>query len=452
MTDAQEINFPVTTQAADWIVNQSADDIPKSAYDFAKHALLDIIGCSIAGRDDEAMAIIRAEFADGSSGGDCTLIGADGKASLHTAALINGTAAHALDYDDVHRRLHGHPTACVAPATLAMGELLGTNGRDVLTAFIIGTEVACALGEMSDDGHYEKGFHATGTMGTFGAAAAAARLMGLDVAATTNALGIAASQASGLKANFGTMTKPLHAGKAAMNGLIAARLAARGFTASDVAIEGANGFAAAQVPGFEGTAIRDDVNEVFAVETMLYKFHAACFLTHSTLNAVQQLRDTHNVGLEDVESASLKIADTHASVCCIPEPDTGLGVKFSIQHLTAMGLAGVDTSALGAYSDKNANDPRFVAARKNVHLDYTKGFTRTSSIVTLKLKNGTTLEGEHDVGVPASDERAQWMKLSAKFGSLVSPVLGDERSAALNEAIAGLETMNDVSVLLKAAG
>lgn len=452
MTDTQEIKFPVTTKAADWVANLNADDIPDRAYDFAKHAILDCIGCIIAGRDDPAMKIMYAEFADDDSGGPCTLIGVGTRTSLHNAALINGTGAHALDYDDVHFRLHGHPTACIAPAVLALGEYLGASGRDVLTAFIVGTEVACALGDMSDDGHYEAGFHATGTMGTFGAAAACARLMGLDAETTTHALGIAASQAAGLKANFGTMTKPLHAGKAAMNGLIAARLAARGFTANDVAIEGANGFAATQVPGFDGMAIRPDAGAIYAVEEILYKHHAACFLTHSTLNAIQVLRDTYNIGLDDVESASLKVRSTHSSVCCIPEPDTGLGVKFSIQHLAAMGLAGVDTSALEAYSDENANDPRFVAARKNMHLDYTEGMRRPAAVVSLTMKDGRQLVEEHDVGVPDADERRQWHNLSAKFSALVSPVLGDNKSASLVDSIAGLDGAKDVRELITAAG
>ncbi|MFQ5625650.1 MAG: MmgE/PrpD family protein [Methyloligellaceae bacterium] len=443
--------FPVTAEAARWIANLQGKDIPQAAYDRAKHALLDWLGCAIAGQGEPLTGILREEFAGGNDNA-CTLIASGRRASLHHAALINGAASHALDYDDVNRRLHGHPTVCIAPATLALGETLSSNGRDVLTAFIAGTEVACALGEMSGDGHYEAGFHATGTIGTFGAAAAAAKLMGLDAQTSANALAIAASQAAGLKANFGTMTKPLHAGKAAMNGLLAARLAARGYSASETAIEGPHGFAQAQAPGFAPMPVRADDNAPYAVEQMLYKFHASCFLTHSTLNAIRSLRESSGFGLDEIESAVLKIRSTHASVCCIPEPATGLEIKFSIQHLAAMGLGGADTAALETFSDENANDPRNVDARKRIRLDLTDDMDRSAALVTIRLKDGRTLTGEDNVGVPAQDPQEQWRKLSAKFTSLAALVLGAERSEELRERIGALENENDISTLMTAAG
>ena len=161
--------------------------------------------------------------------------------------------------------MHGHPTVPVAAAVLALGEALGSNGRDVLTAFIAGYEVECRLGDMCGDEHYEHGFHATGTMGAFGAAAGAANLLKLDDERTAMALGIAASEAAGLKVNFGTMTKPLHAGKAAQNGLVAARIAARGFTARADAIEAPQGFARTQAPGFKAAPVRPDPKAPLAV-------------------------------------------------------------------------------------------------------------------------------------------------------------------------------------------
>jgi len=442
--------FPVTTEAAGWIANLQAQDIPQATYERAKHALLDWFGCAIAGQREPLVDILRDEL--GVGGGNCTLIASARKARLLDAALINGAASHALDYDDVNRRLHGHPTVCIAPATLALAENLGSKGRDVLTAFIAGTEVACALGEMSEEGHYEAGFHATGTIGTFGAAAAAAKLMRLDAAACTNALAIAASQAAGLKANFGTMTKPLHAGKAAMNGLLAARLAARGFSASARAIEGAQGFAQALAPGFNPGPVRADDSAPYAVEQMLYKFHAACFLTHSTLNAIRALRQEHGVGLDDVDAATLKIRATHASVCGIPEPATGLEIKFSIQHLAVMGLDGADTGALATYSDENANDPRYVAARQRIRLDLSEDMDRSAARVTLTLKDGRTLRAEDNVGVPAVDTQKQWRALSAKFTAIAAPVIGAGRCDEALKRIAALENESDMTALMQAAG
>ncbi|MEM8744502.1 MAG: MmgE/PrpD family protein [Pseudomonadota bacterium] len=448
---SQRTPFPVTTDTAEWTATFKAADIPASAYERAKHALLDVIGCAVAGQKEPLTGILCDELLD-DAGGPCTVVASGRRARLLDAALINGAMMHALDYDDVNRRLHGHPTTCVAPAVLALAEFLGSNGQDTLTAFIIGTEVACALGEMCDEGHYEAGFHATGTMGTFGAAAACARLMGLDPATTANALGLAASQASGLKANFGTMTKPFHAGKAAMNGLLAARLAARGFTASDRAMAGANGFAQAEAPGFNDGPLRADTDAPFAVEQMLFKYHAACYLTHSTLNAIRDLRDTHGVTLDDVEKASLRIRPTHLSVCCIPEPDTGLEVKFSIAHLAAMGLDGADTAALDIYSDANATDPRYVEARRRMKLDADTEIDRLKAEVTLHLKDGRTLTAGDDVGVPSADSEEQWRRLSEKFVSLANPVIGADRAAAAVEQIASLERDADLGALMKAVG
>ncbi len=443
--------FPVTAEAARWVAGLNAKDIPDAAFERAKHVLLDWLGCSIAGAREPLVGILLEELG-GETQGPCTIIASGQRARLHDAALINGAMAHALDYDDVNRQLHGHPTACIAPAVMALGEILSANGRDLLTAFIAGTEVACSLGAMCEEGHYEAGFHATGTLGTFGAAAAAAKLMKLDADTTALALGIAASQAAGLKANFGTMTKPLHAGKAAMNGALAARLAARGFTASSEAIEGAHGFAQAQVPGFEPREIRPKAQAPYAVEQMLYKYHASCFLTHSTLNAIRALRADHGFELDDVEAATLKVRSTHASVCCIPEPSSGLEIKFSIAHLAAMGLDGADTSALETFSDANATDPRYIQARARIKLDLRDDMDRSEAVVLVKLKDGRVLTGEDNVGVPATDTSDQWERLSAKFTSLAAPVAGPQRTAELLQRIGALESEADISTLMKAAG
>lgn len=441
--------FPVTADAAKWVSGLGSNDISRDAYIRARHVLLDWLGCTIAGRREPLSGILLDEFAE--SSGQSTLIATGRKASLLDAALINGAMAHALDYDDVNRQLHGHPTACVAPATMILAEALGSSGHDTLVAFIAGTEVACSLGGMCEEGHYEAGFHATGTMGTFGAAAAAAKLMGLDAEQTANALGLAASQAAGLKVNFGTMTKPFHAGKAAMNGLLAARLAARGFTASDQAIEGAHGFAQAEAPGFEDGPIRPEPDGRWAVENMLYKYHASCFLTHSTLNAIRDLRGQHGIGLDDVDSANLKVRSTHASVCCIPEPATGLEIKFSIQHLAAMGFDGADTGALETYSDENANDARYVEARKRMRLELNDSMDRSAAVITAQLKDGRTVVAEDNVGIPAQVHDEEWNRLSTKFTSITVPVIGKERSERAAGLVDKLKDQDSVRALMDAA-
>jgi 2-methylcitrate dehydratase PrpD len=306
---------------------------------------------------------------------------------------------------------------------------------------------------MCGDQHYDKGFHATGTFGTFGAAAAAAKLLKLDAQQTAIALGIAASQAAGLKCNFGTMTKPFHVGKSAQNGLMAARLAARGFTARPDAIECAQGFAATQVPGFTAAPVRPDPGERFAVEQNLFKYHAACYLTHSTIEAIADLRRRHGIGLDDVAAMTIYVSAGHLSVCNIAAPKTGLEIKFSIRHLAAMALDGADTAALETYSDANTVSPRYVEGRERIRIE-TRAFEREArhgAAISLHLKDGRALVAEANVGVPASDLEAQQRKLEAKFRALAEPVIGRDRTEKLVGLVARFEGLETLRGLMEAA-
>lgn len=445
----------VTRNLAGWTAAFDARSVTPSAETWARHALLDWFGVTIAGAREPLADIVAQEFASG-AGGTASLIARQARATPHDAALVNGAVSHALDYDDVNALMGGHPSVPVAAAVLALAESLGSSGRDTLAAFIAGYEVECRLGQMSGAGrqheHYDRGWHATGTYGTFGAAAGAAHLMRLDAERTARALGIAASQASGLKINFGTMTKPLHAGKAAQNGLIAARLAARDFTARDDAIEAPQGFAATQVPGFKAAAMRPDAKAPFAVEQTLFKYHAACYLTHSSIEAIRELRRRHNIGAEDVKQMTLAVDPGHLKVCCIPEPKTGLEIKFALSHLAGMALAGADTAALGTYSDENAVDPKFIAIRERIKLD-TKPVAegeRHGAGVIIELVDGRRLEARHNVGVPAKDIAAQEQKLVAKFHALAEPVIGRQRTKVALGHILRFEELPNLKALMEA--
>ncbi|MFM9845925.1 MAG: MmgE/PrpD family protein [Hyphomicrobiaceae bacterium] len=449
-TRAQTPDLHPTRDLALWSSGVTHADISDTARTWARHAILDWFGVTIAGAREPLAAILAEEFAGGGNA-RATLVALKNTAAAHDAALVNGAVSHALDFDDVNRHMHGHPTVPVASAVLALGEVLGSSGRDIVLAFIAGYEVECRLGDMCGDAHYDKGFHATGTFGTFGAAAGAARLMGLDAEQTAAALGIAASQASGLKLNFGTMTKPLHAGKAAANGLIAARLAARGFTARHDAIEAPQGFAATQAPGFNAQPVRPDRNAPFAVEENLFKYHAACYLTHSSIEAIRDLRRQHNIGLDDLEAMTLHVDPGHLKVCNIPEPASGLEVKFSIRHLTGMALDGIDTAALETYSDASARDARYASARERIRIAprIAPPEERHGAAVAIKLKDGSTVQAEANVGIPATDLIVQEEKLVAKFRALAEPVIGRDRAQSAEAMLLRLDTLPDVKELMR---
>ena len=231
-----------TARLAEFIVKSRWEELPAAAIERAKRAILDSVGVMLAGSVEPPAHIVQ-RLAEAEGGAPlCTVAGTRLRTGGVWAALANGTAGHALDFDDTNFAMLGHPSVPVLAAALAAGELALADGRALIHAFLVGFEVETTLAEVMNPGHYARGWHATSTLGILGAVAASAKLLGLDPAETRHALAIAASQASGLKENFGTMTKPFHAGHAARGGVLAALLAREGFTGSEVALEGAQGY------------------------------------------------------------------------------------------------------------------------------------------------------------------------------------------------------------------
>jgi 2-methylcitrate dehydratase PrpD len=250
----------LTAYVADFIVAAKTDDIPKDVMHLGKRSVLDGIGLAFAGAASETGHIARRYLSSLSCAAaeGSTVIGSEMRVAARFAAFANGLAIHADDYDDTQLavakdRVYGlltHPTAPALPPALALAERRGASGRDFLTAYQIGVEVECKVAEAILPRHYQHGFHSTATCGAIGAAAAASRMLGLDRESTRRALSIGASQAGGLRENFGTMTKPFHAGRAAESGVVAAELAALGFTASPIALEADRGFFRAAGGGY----------------------------------------------------------------------------------------------------------------------------------------------------------------------------------------------------------
>jgi 2-methylcitrate dehydratase PrpD len=317
----------------------------------AKQCILDWFGVTLAGQDEPVARLLRDEIATNVRG-QSSIVGSTFKCAVADAALINGATSHALDYDDVHP-LIGHPTAAILPAALAVGEAEGRTGMEILRAFIAGYDAAAYVGSLVMPSHYDRGFHATATLGSFGAAAAAGVLMNLDDAQMAIALGLAGTQAAGLKSMFGSMAKPFHAGKAAANGVLAARLAARGFTAHPGVLEVAQGFIATQSDGLARGDAQLPRPGSMIVET-LFKYHAACYLTHSTIEAISALRRQSSLSGSDVAAIDVHVPSGHLAVCNISAPRTGLETKFSLRHTAALAACGEETAAIQTYSDQNA--------------------------------------------------------------------------------------------------
>jgi 2-methylcitrate dehydratase PrpD len=381
-----------------------------------------------------------------------TVIGRAAKLPALSAAMVNGTFSHALDFDDVNLAMPGHPTVAALPAVLALGETKKSSGADVMTAFVAGYELMCRVGLSLQPGHYNvSGFHATATVGCLGAAAASARLMGLDAATTTRAVGIAATQAAGLKSQFGTDCKPFHAGKAAYNGMLAAKLAARGFTGRDDAIECKQGFANAHGPDFNpSVALGPAPGGGLHIRNNLFKYHAACYLTHATIEGCRRIREENGLEPAMVKSIVLQLDESCDRVCNIPQPTTGLESKFSLRQTAAMALSGVDTAGLDSYSEEGARDPGMRALRDKVSFDFQNGWPQAKTVVTVETVDGHRYAVEHDAGIPAASVAEQGRRLEEKFMALVEPLYGKARAKKITKLVGRLEEIEDIGDLMRA--
>jgi 2-methylcitrate dehydratase PrpD len=442
----------LTAQLAERSAALEYGALPQDVRAVARQAILDWFAVTLAGSREPLAAIIAAEAASEGEGGAATLVGRRAKAPPLLAALVNGATSHALDYDDVHLSYIGHPTVAVLPAILALGEAAGASGRDILTAYVAGYETLCRVGVAIAPGHYAMGFHATATSGSFGAAAACARLLRLDPARTAIALGIAATEAAGLKSMFGTMCKPLHAGKAAENGLLAARLAARGFTSRSDAIECAQGFAATHGPDFDPAAALKKPDGGWYTRGNLFKYHAACYLTHAAIECARAIARQSGFDAGSVRDIALTIDRGADKVCNIAKPATGLEAKFSLRFTVALALAGIDTARLATYSDERTAEPQLVSLRDKVHIEFVDGWESSRAALDVTLESGRKFQAAHDSGIPAADVAAQGRRIEEKFLSLAAPVLGDAAAGRLKDAVLVFDEIRSVKELMALAG
>jgi len=428
-------------------------DLPDDVRALARQCVLDYIACTLAGAKEELAEILLAEMAEQDGAPIATVIGHTERLPMLSAALVNGAASHALDFDDVNLSMTGHPSVVLLSALLALAEERDSSGQDVMTAFVAGYELQCRLGLLLAPGHYNAlGFHATGTLGSFGAAAACAHLLRLDAEQFATALGIAGTQAAGLKSMFGTMCKPLHAGKAAYHGLLAARLAQRGFTSRVDVLECAQGFARTHSPDFNPAKALATPPGGFHIRNNLFKYHAACYMTHAPIEAARKLREQHGLTPDRIARIHLSLDETCDRICNIPAPRTGLEAKFSLRLTTAMALAGVDTGGLGSYSETTAADPTLIALRDKVEFDFQPGRSSTIADMELVLTDGSRVTARYDSGVPAEDIAEQGRRLEEKFTSLAEPILGGAKTSDLIGEVSRLHTQPNLRGLMRLCG
>jgi aconitate decarboxylase len=321
----------LTRELAERIAGIDYETLPREAVQTVKRGIIDCVGVLFAGRDEPVVRILLQDLAPGN---EATVLFGERKARSADAALLNATAGHALDYDDV--AIDGHPSVVLTPAILAEGERLGVSGKELIAAYVAGYETWAELVSRDADKYHGKGWHPTAVFGTVGAAAAASRLGGLDVQKTTNALAIAASMAGGVGANFGTMTKPFHAGRAAQSGIQAARLAAAGMTASPDALEHRIGFLAAFSPQGRIDVERSVQQDAWHIlrHGLNIKRYPVCYALHRSIDAVVAMK----AAAADVQSVEMHIGKLQAGMLRHSSPQNALDAKFSAQFAMAAAL------------------------------------------------------------------------------------------------------------------
>ena len=442
-----------TTWLAEFVTKHRMDDSPEPAVEAARRAILDCLGVMLAGSLEPAARLLQRVAQSEGGMPLATVVGTGRRTGAVWAALCNGTAAHALDFDDTNFALMGHPSAPVLAAALAAGELALADGRAVVHAFLLGFEVETTLAEVVNPAHYEHGWHATCTLGTLGAAAAAARLLGLDPAQTRHALALAASQSSGLKENFGTMTKPFHAGHAARSGVLSALLAREGFTASEHAIEGPQGFWNVLGAGKRALEPLGTLGAPWKILTtgVAVKPYPSCACTHSIIDSTLEMKRTHHLRPEDIEEVTVGVAAGVPRILIHARPRTGLEGKFSAQFSAAAALTD-GRVGIATFQDDRVQDPAIRRLMERVHVRVDPAIPTDLerhmwTRVTVRCTDGRTATVDPRP-VPGHPENPLSIEtLREKFAECAGLVLPADRVDTVREMVEALDRCPDLRSL-----
>ncbi len=436
-----------TNDIAEFAVKTRFEDLPGDVVHAAKRDIINVLGVSLYAARDPSVQYLLSMFNEEGSRPRATIWGANARSGLGNAALANGYMAHLEDYDDTHFPTVAHPTAPTLPAALAIAEDRGASGRDLITAVALGIETVCRTSLSVHPWHYDLGWHITGTMGVFGSAIAAAKVLGLDVDGTAGALGTAGTQAAGVREAFGTMTKPMHAGRAAQAGVVSALLAQKGFTSAKTILEGRRGVMEVMSTEHDLSRLTDGLGERWEIFNNGLKPYSCGVVSHPAIDAAIALRG--QAGFDPAAVSRIE-ADVHPLVPELMgrmEPNVGLAGKFSCAHCISVGL--VDGAAYPAqFADAKVVDPLLTDLRRKVQFNVVEGMGEDQVELRVTLQNGTVLTErvEHASGSPEnplSDER-----LAEKFMTVARTTLGDADATELLKQLWKLEEVSNVSGLV----
>ena len=420
---------PVTQILAQFVATHPSKGWSDTVDHEAHRTFMNWLGCAVGAAHHEAADAALAAVNMLQPAPQASVLGRSEKVDMASAALLNGITSHTFDFDDTHLKTIIHPAGPVASAVLAMAEHIGSSGRDMIDALVLGIDVSCRVGNAMYPDHYDRGWHITGSTGTLGAAAACARLLKLDVHKTAMALGIAASQPIGMREQFGTMTKPFHPGGAARAGLMSALLASQGYTASPKALEAPRGMMQTVSTKNDWNEITHELGQRFEISFNSYKPFACGIVIHPSIDACAQLRK-QGVTPEQIDRIELKVHSLVLELTGKKEPQDGLQAKFSVYHGCAAGLT-FGHAAEDEFSDAIVSRADMVALRRKVVATVDDSIDEASADVTAVLHDGRRVHVfvEHAIGSlknPMTDAQ-----LEMKFQGMSDAILGAGKSSEL---------------------
>ena len=420
----------LTRYVAQFIRDAKLADLPADVIALGKKSMLDGLGLALSGGATQCGELVRRHLADLHLGtGPATVIGSHLKIAPRFAAFANGVGIHADDYDDTQLavaadRVYGlltHPTAPALPAALAMGEATGATGAQAMLAYHLGVEIECKIAEAINPRHYQTGFHATATCGTFAAAAASAKLLGLDAEATARALSIAGSQSAGLRENFGTMTKPFHAGRSSESGVAAAQFASIGWTATDRILEAPRGFFSAAGGGYDASAIAGKLGSPWTIASpgVSIKPHPSGSLTHPGMTEMLKLIRSHGIRAQDVVRVRVGTNHNMPNALIHHRPTNELQAKFSMEFCMAILLLD-GRAGLGEFTDEVVMRPDVRAMIEKIDFVVDQdaeaaGFHKMTTIIDIELSGGRKISGRADFGKGSPADPMSYEEVANKF-------------------------------------
>lgn len=439
-----------TNALSEFVVSTTFEDIPREAADHAMEAIQDYVGVALYGSHHEVGDRIY-RYVDRHAPGEESTVFARGTASTPGAALANGTFGHAIDYDDTFESIVIHPTSPVFAAALAAAEYADATTRELLAGYVVGCEGAFRVGHSTYPEHYQNGWHATGTVGSFGAAAAAGSMLGLDVGQLRYAFGIVASGSSSLKKNFGSMTKPLHAGHASEIGVRAALLAREGFTADEAVLEGQLGYGTVMTvdDGYDPSEITDELGESWAVTDIGYKPYPSGVITHAAMDALRELVRSHDLTPESVESITVTLEEAASEMLIHANPKNQLQAKFSIEFCLAAILREGD-AGIHEFTDEYVGQPETRDAIAKVDRAFEEDlfgddFAGYGAVVKVRTTDGDVLTAEERFAPGSPNNPLDESRLRGKFFECVETRMDRSDAETLETAIHSLDDETPVA-------